>query len=94
MREDYETFTLVWSEREIEVSVRADWLNTGHWHIELRCAERLPVTETGYRSHFVQDGAFSDHDDVRTYVLDWLETAARDPNWTRYVEDRKQLKLF
>ena len=94
VKEGYETFTLVWCEREVEVSVQANWLNTGHWHIELRCVERLPVTETGYRSHFAPEGVPSAQDDVRMYVLEWLDTSAQDPSWQRYVEDSKQLKLF
>ena len=94
MAKNFETFSLVWCDHDIEISVQANWLNTGHWHIELRCTARLPVTETGYRSHFVPDGMFSGQDDVRMYVLDWLETAAGDPSWTCYVEDSKQLKLF
>ncbi len=94
MNEAYDTFALVWCERDIEVSYQANWLNSDHCHIELRCAERLPVTETGYRSHFVIDDVVPDEDDVRTYVLAWLDDAARNPNWARYLEDSKQLNLF
>ena len=54
----------------------------------------MPVTETGYRSHFVIDDAVSDRDEVRTYVLAWLDEAAHNPDWQRYLEDSKQLKLF
>lgn len=94
MREGYDTFSLTWCERDIEVSYQANWLSSGNWHIELRCSERLPVTETGYRSHFMPTDAFSNEDDLRTCVLAWLDTAAHDPNWQRYLEDSKQLKLF
>jgi hypothetical protein len=94
VRNGYDTFDLFWCERDIEVRYQANWLNSDHCHIELRCAERLPVTETGYRSHFVPEGVFSGEDEIRTYVLTWLDEAARDPNWARYLEDSKQLKLF
>lgn len=94
VREGYNTFDLIWCERDIAVSYQANWLNSDHCHIELRCAERLPVTETGYRSHFVIDDAFTDEDDVRGYILAWLDEAARDRNWARHLEDSKQLNLF
>ena len=85
---------MLWCDRDIEVSYRANWLNSDHCHIELRCTERLPVTETGYRSHFVPEGTVSDREDVHAYVLTWLDEAARDPSWPRHLEDSKQLKLF
>ena len=94
MRDGYDTFDLVWCARNIEVRCQANWLNSSYWHIELRCEERLPVTETGYRSHFVIDDAISDQEDVHAYVLAWLDETAREPSWQRQIEDNKQLKLF
>jgi len=90
----YEILQLVWCARNIEVSYQANWLNSEHCHIELRCPERLPVTETGYRSHFVPGDAVPDREVVRAYILAWLDEAARDPNWQRHLEDSRQLKLF
>ncbi|SLN12583.1 hypothetical protein ROG8370_00257 [Roseovarius gaetbuli] len=94
MGDGYDSFDLVWCERDIEVRYQANWLNTDHCHIELHCAERLPVTETGYRSHFVPGDAVTDEDDVRRYILAWLDEVARDPSWARHLEDSKQLNLF
>ena len=92
--EDYERFTLAWEGREIEVGICANWLNSDSWHIELRCQERLPVTETGYRSQFVPSAAFEGQDDIRAFVLTWLDEAAQTPEWKRHLEDSRQLKLF
>ena len=94
MSDGYDSFDLIWCERTIAARYQVNWLRSDHCHIELRCAERLPVTETGYRSLFVIDGAISDRDSVRAYVLAWLDDAARDPNWQRYLQDSKQLRLF
>ena len=93
-RDDYERFSLVWQDRTIEVSFQANWLNSGHWHIELRCAEPLPVTQTGYRSQFVVADAIDDADAIEEYILAWLDNAAEDPAWRKLVEDRRQLSLF
>ncbi|WP_298921479.1 hypothetical protein [uncultured Roseobacter sp.] len=94
MREGYKTFAMVWAEREITVSWQANWLNSGHCHIELRCDERLPVTQTGYRSHFVPQGSFADEAAVAAFVTKWLDEAADDKVWQAYLIDSRQLKLF
>ena len=56
---------------------QANWLNTGHWQIELWCDDHLPVTETGYRSQFVSDPDFVDQSNVSALVTDWLDHEAR-----------------
>lgn len=94
MAEGYETFVMVWAEREIEVSHQANWLNSDHWHIELRCAQRLRVTDTGYRSHFVPQGAFAGETEIATFITDWLDAAATDKGWQQYLADSRQLTLF
>lgn len=92
--EGYETFTLIWEDREIEVSYQERWLSSEMWHLELRCAERLPVTETGFRSAFLPDDVFDNKTEVQEYVLSWLNEAAEDKAWKAYVEEARQLKLF
>jgi hypothetical protein len=93
-REDYETVTLVWDDRAMSVSYQANWLNSGQWHLELRCDDILPVTETGYRSAFVPAEIIEDASAIEGYVLSWLDEAADDPAWHRRVEEGRQLKLF
>jgi len=94
MRDGYETFTLVWSGCVVAVSYQANWLNSGQWHIELRCDERLPVTTTGYRSHFVSNDAFRDEGEIENFVQSWLDEAAHSNEWQAYLIDRRQLTLF
>ncbi|WP_371229913.1 hypothetical protein [Roseovarius sp. 2305UL8-3] len=93
-RDGYETLTLIWQERRIDVSYEANWLNSGQWHLELRCSETLPVTQTGYRSAFIPSDCISDADAIEPYVLAWLDEAAEDPAWLKHVEDSRQFKLF
>ena len=93
-REDYETLTLVWDSRTIEVSYQPNWLSSGQWHLELRCDDLLPVTETGYRSAFVPAEVIKDASAIAGLVLAWLSEAADDPAWHRRVEESRQLKLF
>lgn len=94
MAAEYETFELVWQERTVAVSFKTNWLQTGHCHIELRSADRLPVTETGYRSQFVSDPTLTHAADIAAYVNHWLDEAADNIVWRRYLEDSRQLNLF
>jgi len=67
-------------------------------HIEIRSQDKrlLPITETGYRSHFMNgDEALAEFDnDPVAFVLWWLDEAAKDPLWKRKAEDDRQGSLF
>jgi len=90
----YTTFMLIWYDHQITVGHQANWLNTSHWHIELRCDARLPVTATGYQSIFVPQAGFADEGEIEAFVTDLLDEAAHSKDWQAHVEDSKQLKLF
>ncbi|MCO4839130.1 MAG: hypothetical protein KC447_03305 [Rhodobacteraceae bacterium] len=94
MEDGYETFAIMWCDRTIAVSHQANWLNSGHWHIELRCDERLPLSTTGYRSIFVSETRFADEGEIKNFVTELLNKAAQSKDWLAYLEDSKQLKLF
>ncbi|MEL7167144.1 MAG: hypothetical protein AAGL96_16875 [Pseudomonadota bacterium] len=80
--------------RPVAVQFQANWLNSDTWHIELRCSDRLPVTDTGYRSIFVPGPRFEGAADVAAYVRSILDEAGKLDEWQRYLEDSRQLKLF
>ena len=94
MGKGYVNISLVWAERSITVSYQPNWLNLGQWHIELRCAEPLPVTATGYRSRFVPQDAFADEAEIMTFVTGWLDDTAKSKEWQTYLADSRQFKLF
>ena len=60
-------------------------------HIELLAADKspLPVTETGYRSHFLQIGHVAAHGGAAAFVTAWLDHEAARAGWTG-----AQLSLF
>lgn len=93
-RQEYGMLQMVWAERDVTVRYMCDWLNSGYWHIELCCNERLPVTATGYRSLFVPTDAIAGEGVIREFVANWLDNAAKDTAWLRYQSDSRQLKLF
>lgn len=60
-------------------------------HIELHCENRiaLPVTETGYRSHFIPIGTAALEGGPVAYVTAWLDYEAERTVWRG-----TQLSLF
>lgn len=60
-------------------------------HIELHSENRsaLPITETGYRSHYIPIGSVEQEGGAVAYVTAWLEFEAERTRWSG-----KQLTLF
>lgn len=55
----------------------------------------LPITATGYRSHFHQPGTVEAlGGDVVAQVIAWLNDEAAKPHWRAYVESQRQGDLF
>ena len=98
MEENSETHTVVWRDIEIEVTFRPKrWGVTDH--LEIRSINPvdspLPMTSTGYRSHFLGVWELDDCDgDAVAYVTAWLEDAAKSPVWLAEAEAARQGELF
>ncbi|MFC3052294.1 hypothetical protein [Kordiimonas pumila] len=101
-----ENFTQIihWQGYEIELSYNARSYNLSHIsgpnmvHIELRTVkpERapLPVTESGYRSHFEHAQAVAEYENPVEYVMAWLDHAAKNSNWQQVENNARQFSLF
>ncbi len=68
-------------------------------HLEIRsitpAGTRLPITDTGYRSHFHQPGTIETHGgDVVEQVTAWMDEEAAKPEWQAYVAASRQGELF
>lgn len=68
-------------------------------HLEVRSTNpegvRLPITDTGYRSHFHPPGTIeANGGDVIAHVIAWLDEAEANPEWRRYIEVSRQGELF
>lgn len=58
-------------------------LNCKFDHIELHVpdAQILPITETGYKSHFLSYGIVAKHGGYEQFVRAWLDHAADSADW-------------
>lgn len=97
--------TVVWRGLTVEIAYKADWLgpNTADSafataHLELRSIKpsraALPVTETGYRSHFLAPGIVEDAGGPVAYVMAWLDHEAKSRRWRDTEAKQNQLDLF
>jgi hypothetical protein len=93
-----QTYRLTWEGIEIEATYTPLWHKIAA-HLEIRSIRperaRLPITDTGYRSHFHQPGTIEARGgDVVVQVIAWLDEEARKPEWRRYVDAIRQGELF
>jgi len=93
-----QTHRFTWREIEIEASYTPlKWDVIAHLEIRSINPDRtpLPITETGYRSHFHQPGTIEAHGgDVVAQVTAWLDEEAESKAWQNYVEASRQYSLF
>ena len=99
MNAEYQVYRIKWQGIDIEVRWAARWMNSSVYpvaHLELVSDGRvpLPMTETGYRSHFTGRETIEDHGGPVEFAIAWLDHEAQSEAWKRYVEQSKQLSLF
>lgn len=94
-------FEAEWSRIQIVIRYEANWLNTDCFmaaHIQVESVvpmrEPLPITETGYRSHFTSPEVIEDHGGPVAFVLAWLDAESQSPAWKQAEAARRQLSLF
>ncbi|SRR5579862_796893 len=94
-----------WQGITVAVSYEADWMGMSERysqfataHVEIEALEprrqALPITETGYRSHFVAMGIVEQAGGPVAYAREWLDHAAKTPAWKKQQEASRQLCLF
>lgn len=55
---------------------------------------QIPITETGYRSHFLPDGIVEDHGGPEAYVLALLDHEADSDAWKNVKRARVRCRSF
>lgn len=72
---EYQTFQLDWKGQGITLRWCAEWLGGNTAHLEILTEDRSPhpISETGYRSHFVPCGQIEAVGGPVAFVTAWLE---------------------
>ena len=98
-----ENIKLTWNTISIDVNYNNDWskahreimgFSMGHLEIQSKDKARLPITETGYRSHFIAATTIEEYGGPEKYVMDWLDEKSKTKAWRDYWRSSNQLSLF
>jgi len=83
---------------KIRITHARDYLSSGTDHIEVESLvpkkARLPITETGYRSHFIPALELVNAGGTVTFVSAWLEREAAGKAWRAKATAAAQADLF
>ena len=96
----HQIYKIRWRGIDIVAGYEVESCCSGFSHLELHSINppraKLPMTETGYKSHFHQAGLIENFydGDVVAFVTQWLNAEAKSKKWRAYIEDAKQLALF
>lgn len=75
-----------------------DYLSSGSDHLEVESIRPkkapLPITETGYRSHFIPPLELMNEGGAVIFVTAWIEQEAKGKAWSKAAAARQQGDLF
>lgn len=104
MTRHIETFDVIWNGIQLAITWEPHWLSTGdslgwdtaHLEIEAVSPDRamLPITETGFRSHFTTAEVVESYGGPVAFVLAWLAEEAATPAWRQREAAARQFALF
>lgn len=98
-----QTIKAIWNNIAITIDYVPNYSNsvkelTGETlsHLEVRSVnkQKLPITETGYRSHFTSKKEIDIFDGAEQYILAWLNQESHSKEWQDYMLSSQQLRLF
>ncbi len=94
-----EQHSMDWQGIALSVSFERDWLNMGTRsqygtaHLEVQAVNPknapLPITETGYRSHFIPADQIDRLGGPVKFVELWIEGASRSTTWREFQKTRR-----
>ena len=104
MKPKKQNLTLVWENIKIQVLYNPDYSEAHEeimgWrlaHLEIKSDQKLPMTETGYRSHFAAASEIESYGTPIDFVKAWLAETSKRKEWQTYKKlkvQAQQLSLF
>lgn len=93
---------ITWNGIDIEITYKPDYiryddLSVHYAHLEIQSVQRrhpLPMTETGYFSHFIPPQVVDDAGGAESYVEQWLNHANQSPAWKHNLDQFRQPMLL
>lgn len=102
MTRSLETHTVLWRGFSIEIHYEQNWLGTeglfSTAHLQVNTVEPknapLPITETGYRSRFIDADTIAGAGGPVAFVRAWLDQEAEAKSWKEQQDKARQMTLF
>ena len=98
MRKRPTTYKIVWRDIQIVIRHELDYLWQGSSHIEVHVVRpkraAIPITETGYRSHFIPTLELINAGGPVTFITAWLDREAKSKAWQNRDFRNRQGDLF
>ncbi len=95
-RKSVEKFT--WRGIELSATHSPDYISAGWSHIELRVVKPkgrpVPITDTGYLSHFLDENDLKAAGGPAAFFLAWLDREADSKAYRKALARWQQLDLF
>ncbi|MBL3575658.1 hypothetical protein JMK10_17720 [Rhodovulum sulfidophilum] len=90
---------LLWRDYVIKIIHTCGWCRQqGVDHLSITCLAPdrapLPITETGYKSHFLAEFEIAKAGGAVPYVEAWLNQEASTPEWHQQEQASRQMTLF
>ena len=87
--------TITWRGIRMEVTHVGSY-SAGMDHIEIHTENKtpIPITETGYKSHFFPTGSYAEYETAEDLVVAWLEAEADSKEWKAKELASRQMSLF
>ena len=81
------TSQIDWRGVAISISYhRHQWAEFDHIEVNVIGDGIIPITETGYRSHYQHSDVTDEYGGAVAFVLAWLEHEAQTPQWKKQEE--------
>ncbi|MEM8528621.1 MAG: hypothetical protein AAF806_11680 [Bacteroidota bacterium] len=96
---EVQNLSMVWRGINLKVTYKPNHGSFGNYrlaHLAIQSENKkpLPITETGYRSHFTEAADIEAYETPIDFVEAWLEHEAQSKEWKAYEADLRQFKLF
>ncbi len=86
-------YSLTWENIQMNITYVRNYV-AGYDHIDVYAKERLPITETGYRSIFIYEEEILESGGVLEFIEQLLILKSQTREWLNYKESSKQISLF
>ena len=98
-----QTIKTAWNSIDLQITYNSNWSKTCnelydyhvvHLEIISLTGEPMPISNTGFRSHFTTASLIDEEGGAETFTLRWMDIAAKSKQWIKYAHDSLQLELF